>query len=208
MPDREPSHEEFAKAADRRAYEREQLLQSAPEETRRLVADMAKRAEKEKENRQREQQKRYRDDVEKQKARIRDRDRQAYRPRWATDRLTEKRIQEIAAKEVQENNKAQLNAIDKKLDKDTNAILAAHAPEKKRELDKEREITRDLTKQKRQDRQATRLEPQPAKNREAGGKDRDSKGRSDEELRKRVAENMRKAKARDARARTHDRERE
>ena len=116
MPDRDPSRPEFERAANRAAHEREQLAKTLSEDAQRVLADAKEKSRVEREQKQREQQRRYREDIEKRKALIRDAERMVYRPRWATDRMSEKRIQERAEKEVQANNKAALEAIDKKLE--------------------------------------------------------------------------------------------
>ena len=209
MPDGDPSRPEFENAANRAAHEREELAKTLSEDARRLLVDAREKSRTERENKEREQQRRYRDDIEKQKARIRDRERMAYRPNWATDALTEKRIQERAEKEVQASNAAELATIDKNLEKNLDRILAAHAPERKRELDKDREAVRELAGEKRRDRELTHTDRQPGSER-SGRESADKSQTSSDEYRKRVEARIRKTRERDSRGRdkAHDRERE
>jgi len=207
MPDRDPSRPEFERAANRAAHEREQLAKTLSDDARRTLADAREKSRIEREQKEREQQKRYQADIEKRKARIRDAERMAYRPRWATDRMSEKRIQELAEKEVRDNNKAELATIDKNLEKSVDRILAAHAPDKKRELDEDRQATQRLADEKRRDRQVTRTDRQPGSERSGRESTDKSHARSDD-YRQRVQTRIRKSRERDARAREHGYERD
>ena len=202
MPDRDPSRPEFERAANRAAHEREQLAKTLSEDARRLLEGAKEKSRIERENKEREQQRRYREDIEKQKARIRDAERMAYRPRFATDRMSEKRIQELAEKEVRASNAAELATIDKKLEKNVDRILAAHAPDKKREFDKDRRNLQELADEKRRDREVTRTERQPGSERSSRESADKSQSLSDD-YRKRVEDRIRKAKELGARAREH-----
>jgi hypothetical protein len=206
MPDRTLLGRIFDKATDREDYERQQLLESVPEDARRLLADRAEKALKEKEKKEREQKNRYQEDIEKKASLHRQRQEIALKPRGAATRLSQEeiaRITALAEREVQADNKAELDAIDKQLQREVDAILALHAPGRKAELDKERETVQELAGQKRQDRETTRIGKQIDAGRPAPETVKDHQPRGDD-FSRRVADRIRNARERHDRAKDYD----
>jgi hypothetical protein len=151
----------FNQAADRRAHELARLSKEERAAYERQVVEHREKGEADKELRREQQRQRYEQDLADARERIRA-ERQTTRPRpsgwWRSGdhRLTPERLEELAARKVEANNKAELAKIDQRvqrqIDHEWNLILFHHP-----EFQQERESVQALREQKHRDKEVTRV---------------------------------------------------
>jgi len=162
-----PLSHDFGDAANRRMHDQLQIFYSLPLKARQQILDRIDQADKARAKKEREQKARYRTDIEEARRRQLLRHKTPeYVPPWAQRKLTPAALDIRAKNDVKARSRAELHAIERKLEEDIGRILAAHgALEKKKQLDKERDAVKKLAAQRRQAREATRVTQSPLKDR-------------------------------------------
>ena len=205
MADQPSLSKTFAQAADREMHDLEQKLVTLNEEQRRHVFEQEEANSKASEGKKQELKQREVQDLLKEEELIRrQRPQQVLTPYGNVNQTVSiLQVREQAERNVRANHKTELDTFEKDLNRNLMLLIASYARDKQRELDENREKMQELAEQIRQEREKTLLDKDRDHDRSEKEPARDDQSR-DDDLHKRVANRIRKAKERDERGKDRD----